>query len=1448
MFNIDNKYAKGEEMLKKRRKVAWLLVVIMLLSLANPYAISVHAEENNTIVQDDTTGENIDASATTTEEVTEEVTTDEVKESITELEPVTEESTEPDGNETTEITEPTAEETVSEMNVTLGDNTALVLPPENNENFERTPVFIEEEPQLETASSDSYTIFSDGTWSDGIIWYVKDNGKKHYVFCLDKGETMYSGKYAGDLLSGYSGKTAFRIAVALNYFKTVNGGYAGKTDYGIVQQAIWNEGDTFLMNYINHAWKLADNNTKRSSGSSSYDSRLTVVGSALSNTTIAGLNPIKVSNSGQAGMVSTTLSLSGTAWKYFANGAIQTNSEVSGKSSLIKVQGLYDKDGVDISADMNKNYVDTSGKLHIEFASGTANYGTEENPVTALIQVNFPYQGADYLQYLQTASGVQNVSYSAPANTSACFAIKLYTRTSEEKARVYINKVDEFGAQVTGCKFQIVGTSGDALTNNYYDDMIVDSSDDCFVIELAGEYEITEIAVPNNEWQLSPEKFSFIADWIDGKLMIKGDTLVGTTDSLSFTFTCNNIYNDGDAKLVKYGSVLTKYENGQFLYEKRKLNGVEFAFYAAEDIYCGNTLIFAKGTQITNEYGWGKYNDFGGIFQYYNHEVLISNNGLTDANGEILIENLPEGNYYAIETKPLSGFAPKAQRYSFSITAGEVTPINGDVGIINDQSPATCHVVKVDRDTQTPLGGGEFSIYANVSNTNYDGTPLFTKKDTSPAVVKRDLFTGKEIIEENKWVLIDSVVTDADGTAEFSNLPTGEYLVVETKAPEGYLLAEESFQFTHVYDKVATNGYHFEHTFEDIQGRTYSIVKHAEVCNVVNSDIANIDAYVYENKPVAGVTFGIYAAEDIYNTVNEKILSAGEQLGTCVTDANGVATYSNVLFNGKYYFKELQTADDNKYILDSTEYSFTVNADMNSQLNETPIINKQYKGNIKIIKTDGITTYPLSGVSFHLLDANKKVLGTYITDANGEIHMNNLPVGDYYVQEAEALKGYKLDDTLHEIHITKDNLNHELNIVNEHNETKITIKTDSTYSGSGQVRTSDMSPIGLIFGLFMLSSAGFSILAGTRRKKLQPLSVRGKKIMFIAVLSIGTLFLGGLTVKAASELKELSSKELKDTEYNGTIYKYALQKEYETSNKDEEIIFDEELDGMKLADVQYEVVDTILQKKTLEETKDYKELIVKDDSKVAKTITVDGNVYELQNITWSDVPNIETVSYTVDYGYQTAEPTPATTYEYTYRSDVMKKDNTVTLPFVRMEKGSDSWVDGFTATVTFHNLDGKYFNLGGKEITYNPNKLSLGKNEYKALVKMLGYDTSKYRLNSIAWSGGEYEKGGQTCRDAKATGQQYASAYKAYYEDDVENGQIYTAHATYTCEVDVPEEEAAPTYVMKATAYYEKSGISPVVMTVGIVILVILVVGILYVFTRKKKNVSSDPFYTEVQE
>lgn len=1431
------------------------------------------------------------------------------------------------------------------------------------------PMAMEEEPAVRQ-SAISKMIYSDGTWSGGIIWYVNDKDK-HYIFCLNHGSTMYSGKYTGDITTGYSGYDAFRIATALNYFKSKNGGWGGKKDYGLVQQVIWNTGSSDLSNYIKHAWKLADNNSSRSSGSSSYDSKLkavTGVTSAAGREKAAkSLTAQKVTNTD--GVISKTINLSGSAWKYFAKGSF---------GSGISVMGVYDKDGKAVSYDKGANYVGTDGKLHIKVATDdSTKFGRKENPATIIMKVNFPYQGADKFRYLLTPAGKQNLTYDASADTSAYFAMKVYTESDIENPKLSINKVDEFGNELSGCTFYVKGTSGDALTNKYENEQVINSTDDIFEIKYAGTYSIQETAVPaNGEYELNTEVVTFTADWEQdstgvNKLVLNPPLLLPPEQSANWnwdeaanrlTYTYMNKWKEGGAVLKKYGSMLVSWKGGKFVYEKKELSGAGFAFYAAEDIYCGDELVYESGKRIYRGSLWG------GI----SHQVAINGNRAadffdgtyeTDANGEITISGLPAGDYYAVETDTPDGYENPDTKYYFTIVPNkDPVRINGDDGngeIINKVTPATCHVFKVDETANKALNGGEFTLYADVANTDFYGKPLFDSSDTVPAVTARNLATGEVTVEEGRWVPIQTVTTKEGGMAEFDDLPRGRYLVTETKAPvtedgRSYELAEESYIFVHDgKNNVSSNGFNFEHTFRDMISEDYKIVKHVETAQ--KADDGRKDVYVFSDAPAAGAVFGIYAAEDIYNTAGIPAWKTGQQIAAVTTNEEGIAAYSGVLYSGNYFFKEIETPDASRYILDATEYPFTVTDNSGGLLTEEPLINKQYKGSIKVIKTDGETKYslegvefalydhdkqklnsfvtdekgeihieelpvgtyylqetktggnyylddtlrevsiskehldqvveitnermkgsikliktdghkktPLEGVEFDLLDSEKNVTGSYKTDENGEIFIDNLEIGTYYLRETKTLKGYKLTDELIQVELTPEEFDKIVEVTNDRDDTYITIHPNTSIDGHGGVKTGDSGLTSFIIGLFllfMLAVACYYLkkngVSGdwktARVKKKKNTGIRPKhrqnpewKTGFIKkpLLAFGIVVSGSillsLSVKAAAGLKETASRELKDAEYNGKIYSYAVEKQFEVPDEDTDVTacFEKEVNGLELQDISVRTVDTIpgTELKTLEETKDYKELTQKDDKKIAKTLKVGDETYELSGITWSEEPNIEHVDYTVEYGYQTKDPEPAQTYEYTYTSPVTKKENTVTLPFMRLEKGDAAWKDGFSAVVTFHNLDGKYFTLGSHEFAYNKDSISFSEADYAELIRMLGYDAGKYRLTSARWQGKEYkDKDGISCRDAYVAGQQYASSYKAVYEDDVENGKLYTAHAIYTLEKEVETGEAE-TYVLEAIGYYEGIGNISIGTWLALIAVMLLILFLVFFMIFKKKK------------
>lgn len=151
----------------------------------------------------------------------------------------------------------------------------------------------------------------------------------------------------------------------------------------------------------------------------------------------------------------------------------------------------------------------------------------------------------------------------------------------------------------------------------------------------------------------------------------------------------------------------------------------------------------------------------------------------------------------------------------------------------------------------------------------------------------------------------------------------------------------------------------------------------------------------------------------------------GTIVGTVFTDKNGVAIFDN-LYQGKYKLIEIET--NSKYILNKSEI------DINVEYNKTTTVNvenEHKKGNIKVYKVDKDNhKVVLGNIEFDLFSHEfNKVIGTYYTNANGEIEINNLRIGDYSLIEKNTNKWYNLAKST-DIKVEWD-LTKELQIENE---------------------------------------------------------------------------------------------------------------------------------------------------------------------------------------------------------------------------------------------------------------------------------------------------------------------------------------------------------------------------------------------------------------------------------
>ncbi|MGG3113701.1 SpaA isopeptide-forming pilin-related protein [Bacillus paranthracis] len=138
------------------------------------------------------------------------------------------------------------------------------------------------------------------------------------------------------------------------------------------------------------------------------------------------------------------------------------------------------------------------------------------------------------------------------------------------------------------------------------------------------------------------------------------------------------------------------------------------------------------------------------------------------------------------------------------------------------------------------------------------------------------------------------------------------------------------------------------------------------------------------------------------------------------TGDDGVAKFNN-LRRDKYLIKE--TKAPTGYVI-SKELREGILVELGSEeITKYTFTNKKFVGKVVLTKTDAKSRERLEHAVFSLLDQNKQVIPEHkelTTNDKGQITVDNLKPGTYYLKETKAPEHYKLDDRLIEVKIAED--------------------------------------------------------------------------------------------------------------------------------------------------------------------------------------------------------------------------------------------------------------------------------------------------------------------------------------------------------------------------------------------------------------------------------------------
>lgn len=441
----------------------------------------------------------------------------------------------------------------------------------------------------------------------------------------------------------------------------------------------------------------------------------------------------------------------------------------------------------------------------------------------------------------------------------------------------------------------------------------------------------------------------------------------------------------GGLTVYKEGQVLSgadsSAEGTVFRYENRRLPGAVFSVYAGADI------VTAYGTKV------------------FSRGDLVRQNLVTGADGSASMENLHAGTYVVRETKAPENFYNAGEEKTVTVSAAgqDAEAAFSEITFTDERQKAEVSILKKDRDTDAPLGGVIFGLYAAESIRSVDG-----------------------LAAADRGTLIEKVQTGTDGRAEFlSDLPVGfSYSVKEEQAPAGYVLGTDvyDFRFSYTSDKEAEVS--FSHAFTNKRASAKITVhkKDAETGRAVPQGDASLEKAVY----------GLYAREDIMRPDGSgTAYRAGEQAASLTTGRNGEASVDN-LYLGKYFVKEITPPVG--YLADTKEYDFlcSYEGDMTAeverectsleQVKKQPfqIIKAGYNGDtdVGLLAGAGFTAYLKSSLaknadgSYDFSSAQPAVIGKHgeteiFTDEKGYACSAALPYGTYIVRETTTPHNYK---------------------------------------------------------------------------------------------------------------------------------------------------------------------------------------------------------------------------------------------------------------------------------------------------------------------------------------------------------------------------------------------------------------------------------------------------------